>query len=231
MTPPKVTNNEKSFLDWAPGQDAGVGDAQDCSNCHTSPQPQGNFGFQNKANPFFLDYAKKSNSILSPRDSEAIQAWLAGNPAPTAPANPPAGPSAVGAPVTPITPAAPTDAAKLGDHAKELERQARLSLDPEKKSAFYQSALGLRLLAGDAKATTAVLDELQAAYKKSGQAVGEKFVAALRLWADGKAEDSLKALAEMEKDAQGSAYAFYQAYGAQRSLLLQVVAGEKLKQN
>ncbi len=231
MTPPKVTNNEKSFLDWAPGQDAGAGDAQDCSNCHTSPQPQGNFGFQNKANPFFLDYAKKSNSILSPQDSEALKAWLAGNPAPTAPENPPAGPSVVGAPVTPITPAAPADAAKLGDHAKELERQARLSLDPEKKSAFYQSALGLRLLAGDAKATTAVLDELQATYKKSGQAVGEKFVAALRLWADGKAEESLKALAEMEKDAQGSAYAFYQAYGAQRSLLLQVAAGEKLKQN
>lgn len=225
MVPPKVTNNEKSFLDWAPGQDAAPADGQDCSNCHTSPQPQGKFGFQNQPNPFFLDYAKKSNSILSPQDSEAIQAWLAGTSASADPANPPAAKPA------PIQPTAPTDAAGLGDHAKELERQARLSLDPEKKLAFYQSALGLRLLAGDAKATTAVLDELQAAYKKSGHAAGEKFVAALRLWADGKAEESLKALAEMEKDVQGSAYAFYQAYGAQRSLLLQVAAGEKLKQN
>lgn len=231
MTPPKVTNNEKSFLDWAPGQDAASVDAQDCSNCHTSPQPQGNFGFQNQPNPFFLDYAKKSKSVLSPQDAEILKAWVAGNSAPAAPANPPAAKPATAAVANPIVAAPPADAAGLADQAKELERQARLSLDPEKKSAFYQSALGLRLLAGDAKATTAVLDELQATYKKSGHAAGEKFVAALRLWADGKAEESLKALAEMEKDAQGSAYAFYQAYGAQRSLLLQVAAGEKLKQN
>ncbi|MCC6271941.1 MAG: tetratricopeptide repeat protein [Deltaproteobacteria bacterium] len=225
MVPPKISTNDKSFLDWAPGRDDAAVDAQDCSNCHTSPKPQGNFGFQNQANPFFVDRTKKSKSVLSPQDAAALQAWVAGISAPADPANPPVAKSA------PIQPTAPTDAASLGDHAKELERQARLCLDPEKKLAFYQSALGLRLLAGDAKATTAVLDELQAAYKKSGHAAGEKFVAALRLWADGKAEASLKALADMEKEVQGSAYTFYQAYGAQRSLLLQVAAGEKLKQS
>ncbi|MFO1464151.1 MAG: hypothetical protein U1F66_10280 [bacterium] len=230
MTPPKIPNQDLSFLDWAPGQEAppaGPADPNNCSNCHSAPKPASPYSVKS-GNPFFLDYAPKPKQPMSAQDKALLRAWIAGDkvdPANAATDNPPP-PAAKPAPVKPV---APGDAAKLEDHAKELERQARLTLDPEKKLAFYQSALAFHLLSGDAKASSAVLDQLEAGYQKSKQEAGQKFVAATRLWVAGKTDEALQALAEMEKAAQGAGWAFYQQYSAQRSLLLQGVAGEMLR--
>lgn len=211
-------------MDWAPGQNTPAsGKGDDCSNCHTTPKNLPGAGFQ-KNNTWFVD-SLKGSKVLDPADRDALKAWLSDSQFPTISAPPAA---KVEAKPT-VKPGAPADAAALNDQAKELERQGRLSMDPEQKTRFYQSALSFRLLSGDDSGATTTLNELEGIYKKSNSEIGQKFVAATRLWVEGKPDDALQALAKIHKEAQAAGWAFAEQYGNQRSLLLQTVAGEKLK--
>ncbi|HKX11608.1 MAG TPA: tetratricopeptide repeat protein, partial [bacterium] len=210
-------------MDWAPGQNDPAA-ADDCNGrCHPTPKNLPGTGFKAN-NTWFLDSLKK-NTGPNAADSDAIKAWLSDSKFPPVSAPPP--PKVEPKPT--VKPGAPADAAALNDQAKEMERQARLSMDPEQKSRFYQSALSFRLLSGDDSGATGILNELDGLYKKSNNETGQKFVAASRLWVEGKPDEALKALADLEKEAGGAGWAFNQQYSHQRSMLLQSVAAEKLK--
>lgn len=226
MTPPKPTKSDLSFLDWAPGKDQAPANTPNCSNCHDTPKSPTPLSKNIPNNPFFLDYTRKSRSVLDPQSAADLRAWLEqGLP----PEKNVSSPIAKKTAVPELVPSAPGDAISLKGQAEELERQARLALDPEKKAAFYQGALSFRLLAGDARAAQATLDLLDSIYKKSKHEAGQNFVAATRLWFQGKTQESLKALSEMSSVAQSSGSTFYRQFQAQRSLMLQNLAGETLK--
>ncbi|MCE9624450.1 MAG: tetratricopeptide repeat protein, partial [Deltaproteobacteria bacterium] len=232
MTPNFTVKNGQAAKNWDSGDSEPAVDSNCHGSCHSDPAKGSDpFLISTPKPTWFLDAKKKSNPLLSPQGVNDLKSWLVEGSPPSKTSTIPVIQAEVPAPLTPPKPSNAKDAAAYGDQAKELERQGRLSLEPEKKLAFFQSALAFRLLAGDAKACGALLDQIDSQYQKPKDETGQKFVAATRLWVEGKTAEAFKSLADLEKPAGERGYAFYHQYSLQRALMLQSTAAEKLRQN